>query len=95
MEHEVVSTPVKGLEEGYPLDVVPVKVGEEKGSLDGPLAKFVLQALAQPPHPTPAIQDDQGVVSQTGFNAKGVAAVAGISRLRSDCGASHAPKSPA
>jgi len=62
MKHKRVPTLVKGLEKRDPLDVVPMKVGKIKRSLDRPLAKFVLQALAEASHPTPAIQDDQGVV---------------------------------
>jgi len=82
----------KRLEEGYTLDVVPVEVGEKKRRLNRLVAKFALQAFAQPAHPTSAIEDDQRAIGQADFQATGIAPVAGIARLRSWRGASYAPK---
>src|ERR1035437_8750480 len=93
MKHELVPAVVKGQEERYSLDVVPMKVGEKKRGLDRLLAEFILQALAQPPHPAAAIEDDQRAVGQANFQATGVAPIAGVARLRSGHGASYAPKS--
>src|ERR1035437_8658981 len=93
MKHELVPAVVKGQEERYSLDVVPMKVGEKKRGLDRLLAKFILQALAQPTHPAAALADDQRAVGQANFQATGVAPIAGVARLRSGQGAADAPKS--
>ena len=65
MKHKLVAAVVKRQEERYSLNVVPMKVGEKKRGLNGLLAKFILQALAQPAHPAAAIDRDREARSST------------------------------
>jgi hypothetical protein len=43
--------------------------------MNGDIAKLILQAPSQSSHPTAAIQDDQGTVTQANFDAAGVATI--------------------
>src|SRR5690349_18286167 len=70
-----------------------MKVSEEQRGVDGFVAEFVLQALAQTAHPAAAIEDDQRAVGKADLQATCIATVAGVTRFRSGRGASYAPES--
>ncbi len=53
---------IKRRKKRQPLDVVPMKMGKKERSLDGLVAKFALQALAQSALRSSAIQVDETVV---------------------------------
>jgi hypothetical protein len=81
----------RGLEEGEPLDVIPVSVSEQQMKLQRP-RRGAKQVLAKRPRAGAAVENDGGAVVGAHFHTGGVAAIAvGVRSGRRDR-ATRAPK---